>query len=278
MVEKDPIIGKTIGRYVVEELIGKGYYGTYYKAHHVELGDLATVKVIDLNLTENKGAIDTLVRENELISSLPENELSHIARSLDIGVIEGTNTVYDGRSYLLMEYMDQGSLQDNYDAMSLDQRVACITDAIKGLEVAHHYGILHLNIHLGNILIDSNKGVKLSGFGIGTQLDRIEDTHISTDRPSRRRAPEQIMPEPYVRKETDVYQVGAALMFVTTGMEPVEGSIEHMNNAYPDIYPGLKLIIEGCLQWDPKKRPSLAEVRQRLEDLPRTSLKYDTDI
>ncbi len=267
--KKNSLIGKTIGRYVVEEFKKKGSYGAVFKARHVKKLEFVAVKTLDPNLAQEPYILEAIGRETEAVKKL--RGADHIVEVMDWGTIEDTGTVYDGQPYIMMEYMDLGSVQDNYTGLGLEGRVARIIDGIKGLQVAHSQGVLHRDFRLDNLLMDSERGTKLSDFSIAKILldAGIGSTRGKTMRQVFQKAPEE-QPEMggISTKESDVWHVGATLMYAAIKIEALQGTTEYLMSGYPDIHPDLKQVIADCLLGDPKKRPSLAEVRKRLEKIP----------
>jgi serine/threonine protein kinase len=71
--------------------------------------------------------------------------------------------VHDGRAYLVMPYLEGGTLADRVAAsgpIPLTEVVAVVADVAAALEYAHENGVLHLNVHPGNVFrLADNKHV-----------------------------------------------------------------------------------------------------------------------
>jgi serine/threonine-protein kinase len=86
--------------------------------------------------------------------------------------IEETGTLRDGRIYVAMEYLSNGSLDDEAKGsyVPLTRAKRLIVDVLRGLEHAHQQGILHRDIKPGNVLIGDYQEGKLSDFGLAIPI------------------------------------------------------------------------------------------------------------
>src|SRR4029453_9715996 len=97
-------------------------------------------------------------REAQTASSLNH---PHILTVHDVGEFEG-------RQYLVTEYVDGGTLRDWGVAgkHSCRQMLDMLTGVADGLAAAHGAGILHRDIKPANILVAQNGYAKLADFGL----------------------------------------------------------------------------------------------------------------
>lgn len=132
----------------------------------------------------------------------------------------------DQLPWIAMEYMDGGSLaerlEDEPDGLPIVEALYIGESICRGLEVAHSYGIAHLDLKPANVLFrttdaDSWDHPKVADWGLARVL--AEQTG-SMDAPSPRYgAPEQFEPESFGDPDTltDVYQVGGLVYAMLTG-------------------------------------------------------------
>ena len=75
---------------------------------------------------------------------------------------------FEGRQYLVTEFVDGGTLLDWARATRRDwrQSVELFVGVADGLAAAHAAGILHRDIKPANILVGSNGYAKLADFGL----------------------------------------------------------------------------------------------------------------
>lgn len=160
-----------------------------------------------------------------------------------------------------------------------------IAEAVLGglayLYSAHR--IMHRDLKPSNILVNSKGDIKLSDFGVSSELEgSIAETFVGT---GTYMAPERIQGSPYTVK-SDVWSVGLTLMELAIGKFPFQGSADDdepggpqgildllqqivlepapklpKSDAFPSI---LEDMIAKCLLKDPAERPTPKELYVRL--------------
>src|ERR1700722_19453781 len=123
--------GMLVGVYRIEAPIGEGGMGTVYRALDTKLNRPVAIKVLSDHLAD-VGARRRFQREAQMASSLNH---PHILTVYDIGEFEG-------RQYLVTEFVDGGTLRDwaKAEKRSWRQTVALLTDVADGLAAAHAAG------------------------------------------------------------------------------------------------------------------------------------------
>jgi eukaryotic-like serine/threonine-protein kinase len=130
---------------------------TVWLALDTKLGRQVAIKFLSDNLADAE-ARRRFQREAQMASSLNH---PHIVTVYDIGEFEG-------RQYLVTEYVDGGTLRDWVkDRRRTPKEVAdLLTGVADGLAAAHQAGILHRDIKPLNILVARNGYAKLADFGL----------------------------------------------------------------------------------------------------------------
>lgn len=152
--------------------------------------------------------------------------LSHenIVRVLDSGE-------QDGRPFLVMEYMPNGSLADrlykDQKTYTLEEALPIIRRVAEALDYLHRQeeAIIHLDVKPGNILFDQEDNAHLSDFGIVRFIAAITpgDDNEQTDRRlSKVRGTAAYMSPEHavgrgVTRRSDVYSLGVVLHEMLTG-------------------------------------------------------------
>src|SRR5262249_1289123 len=149
--------GTQIGSYCIEGRLGTGGMGIVYRARDYKLDRPVAIKFLSPDLGD-VAAQRTMQREARMASALNQ---PHIVTVHDTGE-------YQGRQYLVMEFVDGGSLRDwqRGERPSWRQVVQLMTGVADALATAHEAGILHGDVKPENILVGSGGYAKLADFGL----------------------------------------------------------------------------------------------------------------
>src|SRR5436305_8756085 len=101
-MKNDPLLGKRLGSYLIQQKIGEGGMALVYKAYHARLRREVAIKVILPQIADQAGFRDRFEREAQLVASL---EHRNIVAVYDFGEI-------DNLTYLVMQYVGGGTLRD----------------------------------------------------------------------------------------------------------------------------------------------------------------------
>ncbi len=218
------LVGRTVGSYRLERLLGRGGMGAVYLGRRTE-GDFevrAAIKLVALGVSSDH-ARDRFLAERRILSGLRH---PNIAGLFDGGVTE------DGTPYFVMEYVD-GLAIDRYcdqQRMDLAGRLELFLEVCEGVDYAHRNLIVHRDLKPDNILVDASGHVKLLDFGIARALYAAEGSfRTATAHPHPMTlawaSPEQVQGLP-VSTGTDIYGLGLLLYRLVTGRHPyrVDGS------------------------------------------------------
>ena len=212
-----PLSGEKVffGNYELEKELGQGGMGTVYLARDSGLNRKVALKILKTDLSDDPAFAKNFLDEVEVTASLAH---PNIIRVYTLGE-------QDGRLYLVMEHLDQPSLEQRMDqAGKLSERdVLEIGIGIaSALQFAHEEtGMIHRDIKPGNILFGRGNIPKLADFGLAAgarsalgQQDEIWGT------------PYYVSPERLNREEedirSDIYSLGAALYHALAGRAPFE--------------------------------------------------------
>jgi tetratricopeptide (TPR) repeat protein len=279
---EDPLVGRHLGPYLIEQRVGSGGMGSVYRA--LREGDYrqrVALKVIRPGL----GGSDALARFRAERQVLAELEHPHIARLLDGG------TTDDGRPYFVMEFID-GQPLDRHCAraqLSTDERLRLLLGVCAAMEYAHARGVLHRDLKPENVLVTADGTPKVTDFGLAKRLEGAGGEAGPTQSGAVLGTPSYMAPEQAAGKRskvgpaTDVYALGAILYELLTGRPPfraetpldtllqvLEAEPLPPSRLHPRLARDLETICLKCLLKDPARRypgvAALADDLRRFRD------------
>ncbi len=207
--------GRSFGNYQLERELGQGGMGTVYLAKDNGLNRYVALKILRSDLGEDPSFSIKFLEEVEVTASLAH---PNIIRVFTLGEQEG-------RLYLVMEHLDQPSLEDSIQRIGKipEKEVLEIGIGIaSALQFAHEEtGLIHRDIKPGNILFGRGNIPKLADFGLAAgartalgQQDEIWGTPYYV-------SPERLLREPEDIR-SDIYSLGATLYHAMSGRPPFE--------------------------------------------------------
>ena len=147
-----------IGKYEIIEEIGKGGFATVYRAHDMYLARDVALKVLALLLMRDTVWEQRFWREARAVARLNHPRIVTI---YDIGQSEGV--LYIAMKLIRGPGLDEIIVQTGSGSwLETLEGIAQIADA---LDYAHEQGVLHRDLKLANVLVDSRNGVVLTDFG-----------------------------------------------------------------------------------------------------------------
>ncbi len=159
--------GTRVGRYVVEELVGRGAMGAVYSAHDPDLDRKVAVKLLragSLSEAARQKVRARLLREAKAMARLSHPEVITVH---DVGA-------FDDQLFVAMEYVDGGTLRHWRAAQhrSYADIMAVYERAGSGLAAAHEAGLVHRDFKPDNVLIGRDGRVRVMDFGLARSADR----------------------------------------------------------------------------------------------------------
>ena len=209
------MIGQTVGKYRIEERVGRGGMGTVYRAVDDTLQRDVAIKVL------NSDVNDAEVARRFRAEAVTVARLNH----------PGIATVYelfehDGRWMMVMEFVRGVTLEqliDRSGPLSAERAADLCLQALDALSHAHSLGVVHRDLKPANLMLTGTGAVKIMDFGIA----RVSGTeHLTSDgftmgTPAYM-APEQVLGL-NVDARADLYAMGLVLYRLTTAQLPFKG-------------------------------------------------------
>jgi eukaryotic-like serine/threonine-protein kinase len=254
--DNSPII-RTLGRYQLIRVLGRGSYSRVWLAEDTDTSDLCAIKMFN----DSRGQIACKL-EAEHLSQLKHPHIIEIKWS----------GFTDGQWLIAMEYLPVGSLSDvivtSESPLPSELVVGIAADLLQALYFAHSRGIIHRDIKPANILLTERGRAKLCDFGMASFMDEAKGIKL-TEGTLPYIAPEVLDGEPPTAS-SDIYSLGASLIHALTGHIPnlptteshawIHTRLLHLYRPSGQTIPEtlISLIIES-LQPEPGKRPSSAK-------------------
>jgi len=271
--------GLEIGQYRIESKLGEGGMSSVWLALDTRLGRRVAIKFLSDDLADAE-ARRRFQREAQMASSLNH---PHIVTVYDIGEFEG-------RQYLVTEYVDGGTLKDwiKEKRRTAKEVAELLTGVADGLAAAHQAGILHRDIKPQNILVARNGYAKLADFGLAKlaengRIDLAARLPEGATRPGlilgtiAYMSPEQASGQP-LDSRSDIFSFGVVLYEMLSGRRPfggvtdlevlktiIHGDLPPLSEAVPETY---RNIVEKALEKSPAER--YQSMREMVVDLRRS--------
>jgi tetratricopeptide (TPR) repeat protein len=222
-------------RYASVEPIGRGGMGEIFRATDTVLGRTVAIKLLDPGLASDEAVRERFTREAHAVARL--SGTPGIVTIHDVGE-------WQGRPFLVMEYLEGGSLQHRLadgrpvppgEALEWLEQVAAALDA------AHRAGVIHRDVKPANLLLDRDGRVVVADFGIAsaTGLSSLTQTGTVLGTASYL-SPEQAVGAA-VSPASDRYSLAVVAFELLTGRRPFEGgsaaaeASAHVTGAVPSV-------------------------------------------
>lgn len=282
----DPMVGKHLGPYRIEAVLGEGGMGIVYLGvrDDDQFRQKVAIKLIKHGLGSGK-LLERFRNERQTLASLNHP---------NIGRLQDGGSTEEGLPYFIMEYIE-GETIDRYcddRHLTIEDRLLLFGKVCAAVSYAHRNLVIHRDIKPGNILVSADGEPKLLDFGIAKLLSENsgEEAPETTIGGPRLATPEYASPE-QIRGEaistaSDSYSLGILLYKLLCGYSPyqfksrsaleIERTISQTEPILPSIM--LKKALEAPeSESDQEKNP--AEIsRQRGVSMERLSRQLSGDL
>jgi serine/threonine protein kinase len=252
-------VERTFDHFAVVETLGVGGMGTVYKARDMQLDRFVALKLLRRDLDAEEDYRARLQQEARIAAAVNHPCVIQVFDS-------GTD---HGQFYVVMELVDQGSLDD---LMALqprlpEQRVLEIgIQVARGLRAAHRRGLIHRDVKPANILFVDEHAAKIGDFGLAsTATQRWAIGGVVWGTPEYV-APERLNNDPEDFR-SDIYSLGATLFHAIAGKPPIEVSTNSatalleskqrpldLQTTAPDVSAATVKVLQRMITADPAQR------------------------
>jgi eukaryotic-like serine/threonine-protein kinase len=212
-------VPERIGKYPVLKELGRGATSVVYLCNDPFYARNVAVKLVmpEAFADQDRGNLyrKIFVTEASLAGKLAH---PHICQIYDA-------VADDRQQYIVMEYVDGGTLErhgDAQDLLPIDRVVELIFKCTRALEFAQKMGITHRDLKPANILVTGETDVKVSDFGAAI-IASGDNTQISAIGSPAYMSPEQVK-EHTLNHQTDIYSLGVVLYQLLAGRLPFQAT------------------------------------------------------
>jgi hypothetical protein len=209
-------VERTFDHFVLVETLGVGGMGTVYKARDMQLDRFVALKLLRRDLGGEEDHKARLQQEARIAAAVSH---PYVIQVFDSGTDHG-------QFYVVMELVDQGSLDD---LMALqprlpEKRVLEIgIQVAKGLRAAQRRGLIHRDVKPANILFVDEHAAKIGDFGLASSATQRWGIGGVVWGTPEYVAPERLNNDPEDFR-SDIYSLGATLFHAIAGKPPIEAS------------------------------------------------------
>jgi eukaryotic-like serine/threonine-protein kinase len=286
------LIGTSLGRYEILDLLGEGGMGVVFKARDTTLRRDLAIKVMHTQFTHQQDFRDRFLQEAQAAARLDH---PCIVPVYDFGQQEDL-------LYIVMKFVPGDNLEALLRAMRsqkqwirLNEAIQLVIQVCQALDYAHRRGVLHRDIKPANIMIElePREGLPYRPILTDLGLAKLAEGGLETQTGTSMGTPAYMSPEQArgldIDNRSDVYSLGILLYELAVGQLPFQvrtiteairchtqepPPIPH--TLLPELPDSLEAIILKALEKDPDRRyadaASLAEaltgITADLLDLP----------
>ncbi|KAK3818123.1 MAG: cyclin-dependent kinase 10-like protein [Linnemannia gamsii] len=271
--------------------VGEGTYGVVYRAKDKKTNEIVALKRIRME-RENDGLPISSLREIKLLKTLRHDNIvlvKEVAVGNDLDQI-----------FLVMEYCEQdmAALMDNVKKPYTPAEVKCLMyQLLKGIEYCHDHFVIHRDLKLSNLLLNSQGILKIADFGLARSFGLPSRPMTPKVVTLWYRAPELLFGDlnyttavdmwsagcifgellkhaPLLPGKVEKQQVDLIIELLGTPHEKIwqgfnklpmssiklpEQRFNNLKNKFPHITDATRSLLSGLLTYDPKKRLSVKQ-------------------
>ena len=199
--------------YLLGDMVGEGDCATVHTAYEIQSGVVVAMKCYRENSGANRSVEEQILREIGYIAS---QRLRHPHIVQFDAVI-----LYEDRVFLVMEYCRNGDLLQLLSSMrpfNEDLARQFFRQLALGMEHMHRSNLVHRDLKLENLVIDSDFRLKIADFGCATTQNQNSLHGFAGSYAYA--APEVLEGRHYDGFKTDVWSMGVMLYAMVVGTLP----------------------------------------------------------
>ncbi|MGB7069417.1 MAG: protein kinase [Pyrinomonadaceae bacterium] len=264
-------VGRTLGKYKIKRIIGRGGMGTVYLADDITLDRGVALKVIPPTVAADSVLIGNFRREAQAASKITHPNIAHV---YEFGSDGGTH-------YVAMEYIPGKTLREVLNEGPIDPAAGehYISQITSALAAAHNAGVVHGDVKPENFIVGEDNIIKVLDFGLA-RITRSDGRESISGVPAGTidyMSPEQMLGGSS-SPQSDVWSLGVLCFEIINGTRPFIGKTKEEIQASvikdPPLPSGSRTerataeIVAKCLEKSPANRfASAAEMHARVVEV-----------
>ncbi|MDX1998749.1 MAG: protein kinase [Thermoanaerobaculia bacterium] len=259
----DPLVGRTIGHFRVDGLLGRGAMGVVYRARDLDLDRDVALKEL-APLVGRRGQDDERFRrEARAAAALDHPNLGTVHEIFQHG----------DRRFIALAFYDGETLAQHLARaperrLSGEEVVAIAGQLAAALAAAHAAGIVHRDVKPENVMLLPDGRLKLVDFGLARPADATPLTEAGVAVGTAAYLPPEAFRGEAAGAAGDVWALGVLLYELLAGCRPFGGERPGMVHRIlheapeplallrPDAPATLVRLVESCLAKEPQDRPA----------------------
>lgn len=267
---------RLLNQYQIEKVIGGGGFGLTYLGLDLRTMQQVCIKelfihkqsirhengnvLVSADGEDRQFFMERFIREASSLATFQHQHVVRVENYFEAG----------GTAYYVMEYVEGMTLSEHvrsHGALSLGELRHIFRQLIEAVQAIHERDLLHRDIKPSNVMLEPGLRVKLIDFGAAKDPKiqaKSGHTVVITDG----FAPlEQYSSEGNIGPHSDIYSLGATMLFALTGKRPAPATSRQESLAHTeDIAPEIRGMLVYFMQAKSNDRPgSMAAARAEFE-------------
>ncbi|PLB38973.1 serine/threonine-protein kinase [Aspergillus candidus] len=269
--------------YQLGDCLGRGAFGSVYRALNWNTGETVAVKQIKL-VDLPKSELRVIMLEIDLLKNLDHPNIVKYQ-----GFVKSVETLN-----IILEYCENGSLHSiakNFGRFPENLVGLYMSQVLHGLLYLHEQGVIHRDIKGANILTTKEGLVKLADFGVASRTTGLSESSVVG-------TPYWMAPEVIelsgATTASDIWSLGCTVIELLEGrppyhnLQPMPALFRIVNDDHPPLpqgaSPAVKDFLMQCFQKDPNlrvsarkllKHPWIVNARRSDSVVPKKSTEYE---